>query len=1102
MLKMIPLHIMSAYTLLTSTITVDRLISEAKTQGYGTLGLADRNVMSGAVEFYKKCIDAKIKPLIGLFLDMKMTEEAENEFPVLLYAKNNTGYQRLLALSTEKMTNVETPITLERIGKESKDLIVILPIKDSELLSFIEAKEERKQAVFLEHWKAALHPGSFYLGASLLLRESPVFADIQSFLSHSALPVVALDSVRMIEARESFSLQVLEAIGAGAVVSELEAPQKEYSLHDAYAHEEAYKNSFGESAVLHTQDIAAQINVEITFHQSLLPKYKLPSVYSPQAYLRERCLSGLEKRVPTLSTVYVKRLEEELRVIHDMGFSDYFLIVWDLMRYARKKHILTGAGRGSAAGSLVSYALFITDVDPIKYDLLFERFLNAERRNMPDIDLDFPDDRREEMLTYVKDTYGVQHAAQIATFGTLAAKMSIRDTGRVMGLSQEALSEWSKAIPNELGITLKQAYKKSTALQQLVDQTNQTKQLFQTASFIEGLPRHVGTHAAGVVISDRTLQEIVPLQSGNGQLDLTQYTMGAVEELGLLKMDFLGLKNLTILSEATKLVQQSGHPNFLIKEIPIDDADTLEVFQKSDTVGIFQFESDGIKQVLRRVNPHSLEDVASVNALYRPGPMEQIDVFAKRKNGELPIEYLHPDLKPILEKTYGVMVYQEQVMQVASKLAGYSLGQADILRRAISKKEKETIQKEEKRFVYGSVQNGYSESVGREMYAFIARFADYGFNRSHAVAYSMIAYQMAFLKAHYPESFFVALLNSTTHHSVKMQEYLQEIKRKDIPLLGVDINKSHAKFTLHNQAILLGFMAVKGVRRDFIQHVLYIRKTNGQFRSFIDFIRKIDKKWRKSEWINPLIYTGAFDSLGTNRATLVASLETIVTSINMSGDNIELFDVLEPTYQYQPDLALEEQLDFEFSYTGLYVSGHPTDFIRKKVSGQPVFVNELRHRQPNRVVVLIKEIKRIKTKRGEPMAFAECQDSSGNASLVLFPETYRKYGALLVSGALVIVDGKSEDSKSPKLIVHSIQHVDEAPTSNRRLFLKLPSSLPTKETIQTIRRILAKGKGEVATILVDEETGRKIVMNERASLSAQEVDQLEQLLGKQNVVAK
>ncbi|HRA69466.1 MAG TPA: DNA polymerase III subunit alpha, partial [Trichococcus flocculiformis] len=978
-MSFVHLQVISAYSLLQTTTRIEDLVRSAKTKGYQAIALTDQNVLYGQVDFFKLCKKYAIQPILGIQLDLPGIVSKDRTFPLVLLAKDFEGYKKLMALSTVRNQDVPDKELFSLLDDDSSRIIAITPGEKGEIESFLNGDDQQNAKAASLAWKKIFGHGNFYLGVQLHEKMKPIIPRLLLLSQETNIPTTAMHDVRYLEPSDNFSCRVLRAIEANEKVDlQSETLDGTYYLPSCGEIERKFREADLVESAETTQKIADEIEIELPLHQSLLPRYPLPPGTTPQAYLRRLCEEGLRQRITAPDAAYEKRLAYELEVIHEMGFDDYFLIVWDVMAYARKAKIMPGAGRGSAAGSLVSYVLRITHVDPIKYNLLFERFLNKERYNMPDIDLDFPDNRRDDILHYVRDKYGSDHVAQIATFGTLAAKMSLRDTARVFGLTVAEAQAWSNAIPNQLGISLAEARQKSKELQNLISTNDVNRLLYETAEKIEGVPRHVSTHAAGVVISDNPLRDIVPLQKKNSELYLTQYTMGNIEEIGLLKMDFLGLKNLTILNDAVQLASAACKESINIWEIPMDDDRTLEIFRKADTNGVFQFESPGIKNVLRKLGPESIEDIAAVNALYRPGPMEQIDLFVSRKKGLAAIDYLHPDLKSILEVTYGVMVYQEQVMQVASRMAGFSLGEADILRRAIGKKQKSAIDEERRHFIEGSLQQGYSEQTAEQVYDYIERFANYGFNRSHSVAYSFIAYQLAYMKAHFPEAFFAALLNSVNQHSDKMREYFIELKRRNISISYPDINTSNWKFALQQQTIQFGLGGIKGLRRDFIQEIIKERQAHGHYKDFVQFLRRIHPKWLKNENITPLIFSGAFDSFGHSRATLLQSLPGMLNSIDYSGNNIDLFSILEPKYVETEEMPLLELLDLEEAALGHSLKGHPIDQFGKLYNnGAVAYVTELAYDKKMRTMGLIKDIRRIQTKKGDPMAFANLTDSTG-----------------------------------------------------------------------------------------------------------------------------
>lgn len=1110
-MSFVQLQVMSSYSLLQSTISIEELVIKAKERGYQAIALTDHNILYGLVDFYKMCKKHQIKPILGLTLDVGGIVKSEENHSIILLAKNAKGYENLMILSSKKMLLAENErLTVDQIEQYSQDLIAITPGETGEAESFLFKDDAESAATVIKKWQKTFPKNQFYIGVQLHLKLKSIKNKLNEVSRDTGTPTVALQDIRYIDADDEFSTAALRAIDKGETLSIQNASiNGDYFLPESSLVEKQFKENDLAEEAQRTNAIADMITSEIVLHQQLLPKFPLPTEKSTTAFLKEQCLIGLEKRVSEPDKRYIDRLEYELTVIGKMGFEDYFLIVWDVMAYAHKVKIVTGAGRGSAAGSLVAYLLGITDVDPIEYDLLFERFLNEERYTMPDIDLDFPDNRREEILQYVRNKYGKNHVAQIATFGTLAAKMALKDVSRVFGLSPSEANVWSKAIPSVLGITLEKAFKQSATLRKLVEENEKNTLLFETAKKIEGLPRHISTHAAGVVISDKPLTQYVPLQKGGGEIFLTQYPMGNVEEIGLLKMDFLGLKNLSIIDNALNLVQRETGKRLNLLNIPMQDQETLQLFRKGDMVGIFQFESAGIKSVLRRLEPSSMEDIAAVNALYRPGPMEQIDTFIKRKKGVLPIVYPHESLSEILSVTYGVMVYQEQVMQVAARMGGYTLGQADILRRAIGKKQKSIIDKERQHFTSGAAKLGYTPEVAMQVYDYIERFANYGFNRSHAVAYSFIAYQMAYLKAHYPNAFFVALLNSALNNSTKMKEYIIEAKKRAIKVLSPDINASFGGFSLINSQILFGFSSIKGLRRDMIDDMITNRKNDGKYKDLIDFLKRLDKKWLKPEYIKPLIYVGAFDQFEHSRGTLLASIEGIIQSVQMSGNNIDLFELLKPKYESAPDLTIEEKLENEEHFLGTYLSGHPTEkYDSVRPWKQIVYINELTIGKTSRVLGSIKNIHKITTKKGEPMAFVTISDTSGDCSLTLFPTKYRQFIELLTDKTVLYVEGKVESKREgiPQIIVNQMDDVEKITGSqtDKKCFIRIQEEQNNNETLEKMKNVMMRSKGNIPVVLYYVQSNKKIGLAEESWINdtPELIEELENLLGKENIVIK
>ena len=828
------LQVTSGYSLLKSTIDLYKYVMTAKTLGYKKLALTDEGVLHGAIEFYNLCRSQTIEPIIGCVFQYKQWRNAEVLSSMIVYAKDEIGYQILIELSTlYQKSKVVTRVMEQKMKEGSKHLQFVFPQENSEW-----ALECSNGEVAFQRWLFEAEERYFstiYLGIESNQPLSISLEQLEEWGQDFSMKLLPFVKSFYLKAEDDFSYRVLKAIGDGEKLSTTQAEVSgQYYLQDEKALTKQWTALLEGKLVRQLTEFVDSLKWKLPKHELLLPKFQTPDGKTSQEYLVEICEQSLEEK-DLMNDHYHARLKYELSIIHQMGFDDYFLIVWDIMKYAHEAGIQTGPGRGSAAGSLVSYLLNITKVDPIEYQLLFERFLNPERYTMPDIDLDFPDNRREDILEYVRRKYGDNHVAQIATFGTFGSKQALRDVCRVLGLTTVQAGEWSKAVPNQLGVSLKSAYEQSKNLQALVSKSPKNQLIFETACRIEGLPRHLSTHAAGVVLYDKPLTEVIPLMDKEQQLPITQYTMKYVEQIGLLKMDFLGLTNLSILHDSIELTKKIYQQDISLNEIPLDDEKTLELFQEADTNGIFQFESDGIRRVLKKLKPTNLEDIAAVNALYRPGPMEQIDTFIKRKHGQEVVKYPHPILESILQSTYGVMVYQEQVMQVTSQMAGFTLGQADILRRAIGKKDGKVIETEKAHFIEGAIEKGIDVASASEVYHYIERFANYGFNRSHAFAYSLLAYQLAYFKTHYPRAFYTAILRYVGDRSPKLQTYFIEAKQRGIVIKNPSINTSLEDYDATVDGIFIGLNAIKGLRRDFIQEILTQRKQHGPFIDFMDF---------------------------------------------------------------------------------------------------------------------------------------------------------------------------------------------------------------------------------------------------------------------------
>lgn len=1103
------LQVTSGYSLLRSTIDLYKYVMTAKTLGYQKLALTDEGVLHGAIEFYNLCRIQQIEPIIGCVFQYKQWRNAEVFSSMVVYAKDEIGYQTLIELSTQyQKFKVVTKDMEQKMKESSKHLQIVFPQDNSEW-----ALECSNGEVAFQRWLFEAEERYFpniYLGIESNKALPISLEELEVWGKDFSMQLLPFVKTFYLKAEDDFSYRVLKAIGDGETLSTTQAEVSgQYYLQDEKTLTQQWSSVLDGKLVRQLQAFVDSIKWELPKNELLLPKFQTPEGKLSQEYLQELCQQSLKDK-ELVKEEYQSRLNYELSIIHQMGFDDYFLIVWDIMKYAHEAGIQTGPGRGSAAGSLVSYLLNITKVDPIEYQLLFERFLNPERYTMPDIDLDFPDNRREAILEYVRRKYGENHVAQIATFGTFGSKQALRDVCRVLGLTTVQAGEWSKAIPNQLGINLKSAYEQSKSLQALVSRSPKNQLIFETACRIEGLPRHLSTHAAGVVLYDKPLTDVIPLIYKDQQIPITQYTMKYVEQIGLLKMDFLGLTNLSILHDSIELTKKIYQQEIILNEIPLDDEKTLELFQNADTNGIFQFESDGIRRVLKKLRPTNLEDISAVNALYRPGPMEQIDTFIKRKHGKEVVKYPHPILESILQSTYGVMVYQEQVMQVTSQMAGFSLGQADILRRAIGKKDGKVIETEKAHFIEGAIEKGIDVESATEVYQYIERFANYGFNRSHAFAYSLLAYQLAYFKTHYPRAFYTAILRFVGDRSPKLQTYFIEAKQRGISIKNPSINTSVDDYTATIDGIFIGLNAIKGLRRDFIQEILTQRKQNGPFIDFMDFAFRIGKKYCKKEVLEALIDAGAFDELGKNRATLRATIDAVIESVKFHGSNLslELNEEMYPKYFEEEDSNIIEKIEREIAVLGFPVSAFPTEPYEILYKEQKANrISTIYESKQVSVLGLLKNIRKTRTKKGEPMAFGTIQDETGEMEFVVFSEVYPIVFSLLEENQLVLLKGKSRKNLQSKWQVQvqevlSLLEVEGlAQAASIKCYIRITEKLQNKEVFDQIRNVIINNPGDTTVLLYIESKDQLLKMNFNSGLAvdAETIKALSSIVGEKNV---
>lgn len=986
------LNIHTAYDLLESSLRISDIIKKAQTEGYQALAMTDQNVLYAVPQFYDACLAANIKPIIGMTV---VLSDGLTEIETVLLAKNDDGLKSLYQQSSAIKIQDKRTISIEWLKHYQNDLVIIFKRANAEHLNLIEAFKAHDE-VYTDHLSS---------GAAEQLDLGRVW----------------MQEAKYLDEQDADSVSALNAIKNNTALDLVNTGSEQHAHF--YSQQDIDNLSLSEDIIETTEAVASKCNVNLQYHQSLLPQYETPDKSSSKTYLwnlLEQALTKMDLDRPQ----YRKRLEYEFNIITEMGYEDYFLIVSDLIHYAKTHDVMVGPGRGSSAGSLVSYLLNITTIDPLRYNLLFERFLNPERVTMPDIDIDFEDTRRERVIQYVQEKYGEYHVSGIVTFGHLSAKAVARDVGRIMGFEEKTLSEISRLIPSKLGITLNEAYQEQN-FKDFVHRNHRHELWFDICKKLEGLPRHTSTHAAGIIINDRPLYQHVPLLMGDTGL-LTQWTMTEDEKLGLLKIDFLGLRNLSIIHQIINQVKKDLNQSIDMEKIPFDDKKVFAMLSKGDTTGLFQLESDGVRHALKRLQPQHFEDIVAMTSLYRPGPMEEIPTYIARRHDPSKVRYLHPDLEPILKQTYGVIIYQEQIMQIASKFAGFSYGEADILRRAMSKKNRAVLESERQHFIEGANQNGYSEQLSKQIFDLILKFADYGFPRAHAVSYSKIAYTMAYLKVHYPNYFYANILTNAVGSEKKTEQMIAEAKSMDLKILPPNINESHWYYKATPNGIYLSLGAVKGVGYQSVKTIVDERYQNGPFKDFFDFTRRLSGRVKTRKLLEALILVGAFDQFGETRATLLGTLDQVLDGVSQVEQDEMLLDFVTPKAEYEKKEELPDQAlsDFEKEYLGFYITKHPVEklFETKQYLGIFKLDNALNY-QP--VLAQIDTLRRIRTKNGQPMAFVTLNDGNKNMDGVIFPDAFQKYELELKKEVPLIVQGKFEvRNNQDQLIINTVQSLE------------------------------------------------------------------------------
>jgi DNA polymerase-3 subunit alpha len=1104
-MSFVHLHNHTHYSLLDGACKIHELILETRRLGMDSLAITDHGNMYGVLEFYTEAVRHGVKPIIGCevyLAPQQRTIQAPlsgepTSYHLVLLAKNETGYKNLIKLSSYAFLQgfyYRPRIDKELLRQYSDGLIVLSACLKGEVTSKLR-QGKRDAAIAAVEFYQQVFGDDFYLEVQNhgMAEEQAAYNMVTELAREMGVALVATNDVHYLQRKDYQAHDILLCLQTG---KDRDDPNRmRYQTDELYlkSPEEMYSRFKGQTKILEqTVEVAEKINLKLDFSQRYLPAFPIPvgeGSLSPDEYLEKIARQALPKRYTSVTVDQVQRLEYELGVIRKMGFAGYFLIVEDFISAARERGIPVGLGRGSAAGSLVAYALGITDIDPLKYDLLFERFLNPERISLPDIDIDFCYERRDEVIDYVKEKYGKNNVAQIITFGTMASRGVIRDVSRVLKIPIPKADAIAKKIPVIQGkpMPLNEAFKIIPELKNLSTEDDpKIKELIEFSKTLEGLARHASVHAAGILIAPDDITNYVPLALTADKQITTQWTMNWCESIGLLKMDFLGLRNLTVINKTEQMIRKRHNADFSVHHIPMDDQSTFELFGKGNTVGVFQFESSGMQDYLRKLNPNRLEDLIAMNALYRPGPMNMIDDFIARKKGQKEITYLHPKLEPILNETYGIIVYQEQVMRITSALGGFSLAESDIMRRIMGKKKKKEMEGQKEKFIAGSVRNNVDEKIAREIADMIEKFASYGFNKSHAAAYALIAYQTAFLKSHYPAEFMAANLSSEVHDTDRVVALIDECRRMGIEVIAPDINYSEAHFEPKDKnKIAFGLVAIKNVGHAAIDSILEQRKKTGPFGSIYQLLQSVDLRLVNKKVLENLIQSGAMDSLPGTRAQKFHAIEKALefgqnfqSRKRKAGEQKSLFDVdpqVNDTVTYPllpdvPDWSVQDTLGREKEALGLYLSGHPLgkyENILKLYRSKLDAKNGIAPGEEGRVKIggMITEIRTLLDKKQNKMAFVKLEDFERTYEAVIFGSIFKNVENLIKKDALVLLQGRLNsmlDEPILKIICDEVYDLENVPaTLTESLIMRINQTQITKETIADLHKTLYAHRGKL-----------------------------------------
>lgn len=1141
------LHVHTEYSLLDGSNKIKEYVSRVKELGMNSAAITDHGVMYGVIDFYKAARAAGIKPVLGCEVyvapgsrfDRELSHGDDRYYHLVLLAENNQGYQNLMKIVSKGFVEgyyYKPRVDMEVLETYHEGIIALSACLAGEVQRYLVRGlyEEAKETAC--KYEKCFGKGNFFLELQDhgIPDQKTVNAGLMRMSEETGIELVATNDVHYTYAEDAEPHDILLCLQTGKKLSDENRMRYEGGQYFVKSEEEMRALfPYAAQAIDNTQKIADRCNVEIEFGVTKLPHFDVPEGYDSWTYLNKLCHEGLVRRYPDKHEELLPKLDYELSVIQKMGYVDYFLIVWDFINYARTHGIPVGPGRGSAAGSLVSYTTGITNIDPIRYNLLFERFLNPERVTMPDIDIDFCYERRSEVIDYVIEKYGKDCVTQIVTFGTLAARGVIRDVGRVMDLPYNFCDTIAKNIPNELNITIDKALIMNPELRSMYESDETVKRLIDMAKRLEGLPRHTSMHAAGVVISQKAMDEYVPLSRSSDGTITTQFVMTTIEELGLLKMDFLGLRTLTVISDAVKLVEKNHGIKIDVDNIDYNDKKVLDSIGTGRCDGVFQLESAGMKNFMKELKPQSLEDVIAGISLYRPGPMDFIPKYIKGKNEPESVTYVCKELEPILEPTYGCIVYQEQVMQIVQNLAGYTMGQADNIRRAMSKKKQYVIDAERQNFVYGNeeqgikgcIANGISEQAANQIYDSMVDFAKYAFNKSHAAAYAVVAYQTAYLKYYYPVEFMAALMTSVIDNTRKVAEYIYSCRQMGIKVLSPDINEGEGRFLATKDGIRYGMYAIKSIGRQVIDIILAEREANGKYITLSDFLSRVAGREVNKRAVENLIKAGACDGLDGNRQQMLLVYNTLIDNLNQEKKNslagqMSLFDLVseeekkayEVRFPNVEEYSKEIKLGFEKEVLGIYLSGHPLEEYeekwRKNISAVTADfmldeeTNAVKIKDNQSVVIggIITE-KTIKyTKQNKAMAFITIEDLFGTVEVIIFPRDYEKYSRYLNEDEKVFVAGHAnvEEDKNGKLICEKIYSFDD---TKRELWLQFATkeSYEEKEKELYSRLYGSDGNDEIVIYIASPRAMKRLGQNHNIHINPELVGNLTEFLGEKNV---